>query len=91
MSAAPFLIVGVLSLCLGIGIALSGNKEPEPKANELRAVKMSDGTYRLQYYWPYPGWTNMHIEYPTEDRAREALAALSSPNAPRPQVAEVLK
>lgn len=91
MNTAPFFIViGAIFLVLGIVKMSSNDRAPTPKANDHRAVKMSDGTYRVEYYWPYPGWLSMGVEYKSEADARGAIARMDTPT-PRPTVTEVLK
>lgn len=47
-----FFGIGVLCLKSSVSVAPS----EEAKANDKRIVKNPDGTFGLEYYWPYPGW-----------------------------------
>ena len=89
MTIASSLIgLGVTLVCMGVALQFSPwatktddvtTQEVVPKWNDLRIVKMTHGTYRIETYYAAPAWHAFAIEYKTLEDAQRGLAAVLKP------------
>lgn len=88
----PMAIIALLTgaLLLAVGSALlradrktAAKEVKAPEANDKRIVKNADGTFTVEYYWPYPAWHPRGPAYSvaTLEEAKKWLARYEAPES----------
>lgn len=99
MNAWVLILLGVILILGGVSKVLSevpiqkaevSAPLPQPKTNDHRIVKMSDGTYRIQYYWGIPGWISFQSKPETLEQAQALLKAIEKKHD-EPSILEEVK
>lgn len=74
-----FVAFGLSFVGYGVSRLFNGDDAAPPvqtapnKTGDMRVVKMSDGTYRIEYFMEHPGWRQWSIEYKTPDLAFSSI------------------